>query len=310
MSTQICRKITRRGIPNQAGLIVNNNPKIETEIKRIEVPVGDITLIKTADGKPLPKGLSATFDLYRVVGAKDFASSEADDILVGEYKTVKTADDQDVITVKNLAPDTYYFVETKAPQDFNKHELPQVFTITVDAGSRPIQTRTTGQSSFTDFTVDNKSTDIPTPQKEVKEYPGDYVSEHLDLTGLNATFNYKVEVPVDRVDGWTEFTLEDPVDQTLDVSNVKVQILSGDTVVTTYTLDAVGDADQFTHDPDSNVITFKLTDQNKISPLAQKTVVLTFDASIRDKAFLKAHPDRIVDNEAKYQRRQLQQTFK
>ena len=50
---------------------------------------------------------------------------------------------------------------------------------------------------------------------------------------------------------------------------------------------------------DQNTITFQLTESNKVQSLLNKTVVLTFDAVIQDQAaFIAAHSDLIVDNEA------------
>ena len=140
--------------------------------------------------------------------------------------------------------------------------------------------------------------DIPKPEKTVKEGDMAYVKPHVDLSAFNAIFDYKVEVPVDRVDGWTDFVLEDPVDTTLTVSDIKVEIKDGDTVEKTYTPDALEDADEFGID-NNNKITFKLTGSDRVAQLSGKTVVLTFSATITDKAaYLEAHPDAIVDNTA------------
>ena len=77
------------GIPNTASLIIDNKPKIDTETKKVQVPVGQVTLTKTASGTALADNQTAAFDLYRVVGAKDFASSEDNDELIGNYETQK-----------------------------------------------------------------------------------------------------------------------------------------------------------------------------------------------------------------------------
>ena len=157
------------GIPNTASLIIDNKPKIDTETKKVQAPVGQVTLTKTASGTALADNQTAAFDLYRVVGAKDFASSEDNDELIGNYETQKNESSQDVITVTELQPGTYYFIETRAPEGFKTDKDPKVFVISIEAGKDPVTTVTHGEGTFSDLTVDNKPLEAPPIEKKLKK---------------------------------------------------------------------------------------------------------------------------------------------
>ncbi len=279
------------GIPNEAKLIVNNDPNPKTATKKVKVPVGDITLTKTGDGQALPQGTSATFELYQVVGTID--DDEAD-TLIDTYTTKKKAD-KDVIEVKNLLGGSYYFKETVAPQGYVLDSTPREFAVEV---SNDGQVSVTKGANFGDnFTVDNVTSDIPTPKKYVKEKEAgtEYTNTHLELSGADKTFTYKVEVPFTKVDGWTEFTITDEVDTQLTVENLKVTI--GDKE---YTSSNAVEGMTFTNE--SNMLTFKIAGIDKVKAILgnSKKVVMTFDARINNLTeYLKAHPDAVVGNIAK-----------
>ena len=89
----------------------------------------------------------SAFELYRVIGEKDFISQNEEDTadaLVGTYMTRKQGG-QDVVHVDQLQPGTYYFIETAAPNGYITDGTPQVFVITVNAGETPVTTQTTGE---------------------------------------------------------------------------------------------------------------------------------------------------------------------
>ncbi|NLY09410.1 MAG: isopeptide-forming domain-containing fimbrial protein [Tissierellia bacterium] len=263
------------GIPNTAGLVINDNPKVDSETVKVKVPVGEVTLIKTADGQALPAGTSATFELYK--------GTAPNGVSLGGYSTAKNGEGHDIIHVKDLEPGSYYFIENVAPQGYVLNATPRIFTITVDTNGIA---QVIAGDGFTNFTVDNTKSEIPTPEKKVNNV------EHLDLTSFDQVFNYEVKVPVTKVDGWSEFTLTDQVDVSLEASNIKV------TIDGTEHVPGTTEGGEFT--VDNNLITFKFTQIDKIQALVGKTVVLTFDAKIKGSVaeFLQANPDSIVGNKA------------
>ncbi|MDO5696134.1 MAG: SpaA isopeptide-forming pilin-related protein, partial [Eubacteriales bacterium] len=97
-----------------------------------------VKLIKTANGRPMPKELSATFELYQV-------TTEAE-TLIGEY----TTDTSGYINVTGLYPGAYFFRETTPPVGY---EAVKDIHFTINRGDVTVA----------DITVDNplKRRDIP-----------------------------------------------------------------------------------------------------------------------------------------------------
>lgn len=274
----------KTGIPNVSTVSVNNRLSVSTQPVKVSVPVGNVSLTKTADGEALPEGTSATFALYK----KASVSTQSDKFL----RTYSTSKENgiDKIYVNNLEPGQYYFKETSAPAGYVLNDTNKNFEILVnEAGA----TSTVADEGFAGFTINNTKSHIPAPIKTVND------KQHLDLNSVQDTFHYKVEVPVTKVDGWTEFTLTDPIDSqlTIDINTVKVNIQSPDGTTTEISPDSIGADGQFT--TENNLITFKYTNLDKVKALVGKTVVLTFDAKITNiTEFIEAHPDSIVGNTA------------
>ena len=97
-------------IPNQAELTINNDSTVETNKVTVTPKLGKVTLYKTADGEKLPINLSATFALYK-------SGSETP---IGTYSTIRDESGTAYITVEDLLPGSYYFVETQPLKDTSK----------------------------------------------------------------------------------------------------------------------------------------------------------------------------------------------
>lgn len=276
-------------LPNTAEVLVNDEPNVSDNADAT-VPQGQVTLTKTADGQPLPAGLAATFDLYRVVGVVDGnVGDTGQDTKLGSYQT-----NEGKIAVSGLEVGDYYFVETQAPVGYLANDTKREFTISAD----PVGVATANPGkNFATFTVDNTTKGVPEPKKDVSDSNQTNL-DHVDLSTFNETFTYKVEVPVTKVDGWSEFTITDPVDAalTVDQTSIKVDLVNPDqSVKASYIL-----GDKLSFDDPSNTIRFHLSTVEELQSLVGTTARLSFGATIKGtpEDFLKAHPNALVGNKA------------
>ena len=113
------------------GTITITNTKEETEAK------GEITLTKT--GKDNAKLAGAKFDLYRFDLYRVKTGDETADVKINTEDLVTNADGE--ITVDNLEPGTYYFLETAAPAGYVTPEGDAAKTATkvVEAGKESLE---------------------------------------------------------------------------------------------------------------------------------------------------------------------------
>lgn len=277
-------------IPNTVIMEIPDKPDLTSTVY-VKVPLGEVTLKKTAYGDALPEGTSATFLLYRQVGAKPGPG----DLPVGTYQTRRVGQ-EDRIVVKDLPLGSYYFVETVPPKGYVRKEEPHAFTVSLVEG----KVVTTGLGNFANFTVDNVSTDIPNPKKEQREKGvGDYGKDLLYLSKWNKEIQYKIDVPVVQVEGWKKFLLTDPVDPDLFVSDVKVEIINSEdkTLFRTYEPGGVSEEDGAFTLSSENLITFSLTNSERLKELEGKTVVLSFQGKIKDIGeYYKRHRDGFSKN--------------
>ncbi|MGX7108641.1 Cna B-type domain-containing protein [Facklamia miroungae] len=267
----------KNGIPNTAEISINGETPISTNEVRVKVPTGTATLVKRdGENNPLPAGVSATFDLYKVIGAVDENTKiDEADIKIGTYVTAKDALGADRIIVQNLEPGQYYFKETIPPQGYVLDEANRVFKMEVDENGNVKQVAESNFSDKTDFIIINKKSENPTITKKIVD--GQEELDHKDLETLNESIPYKVSVDVKDVQNWKEFTLTDRVDPLLTATNIKVTFDGKE-----YTLDEVRDADVFTYDQNTGLITFEYTQMDKVKLLVGKTIILTFDATIKN----------------------------
>ena len=249
-------------------------------------------MTKTADGNKLPAGTVAKFDLYKKVEGTDGKK------LIGHYMT----DDNDQIIVDGLDAGDYYFIETVAPSGYVLNETHREFTVTVDDTGKAIVEQ--GEGFGENFTVNNTTSSTPKPEKSVKEEGEDEFMDNLVLSAFTKTFSYKVEVPIEKVDGWETFKLTDQVDEHLTVSNSKIEMLTEDGVVAdifvenSEVTEGYSTVASFEID-ENNLLTFTFTGMDQVTAWVGKTIVLTFDAQIEDvEAYLAAHPEGVVGNTA------------
>ena len=274
---------------NTAEILINKEPKVKDTVEAT-VPQGQVNLTKTANGQALPSGTQAKFALYRVVGVVDGSQTEPitnQDVLISEHSTIDGK-----IAVDKLEVGQYYFKEIQAPAGFVLNETPRVFRIISDAEGK---VSTTAVANFDNFTVDNVTKETPKPTKTVTDVDQKGV-QHADLTAADEPFTYKVEVPVTRVDGWTQFKITDPIDRalTLDQATAKVEVLEADgTIRESFVMGDHLSFNEATHTLEFNLL------QNDLAQVADATVVLSFEAKITDmKAYLAAHPEGVVGNTA------------
>ena len=100
------------------------------------------TIILTKEGKDSAKLAGAEFDLYRVK-----TGDETADVKINE-QTLITGEDG-TITIEDLEPGTYYFVETKAPKGYvtpNEEEA-KTETRTVEAGQAELEPLTVSMTN-------------------------------------------------------------------------------------------------------------------------------------------------------------------
>ncbi|WP_459129836.1 isopeptide-forming domain-containing fimbrial protein, partial [Guggenheimella bovis] len=265
-----------RRVPNDATLKLNDDPTgITTPPVYVNPPLGAVTLTKVVDGNPLSGTQTATFNLYKQLGDTPDTATDTP-VLNGTSADYVVNAASNKISIEKLEPGKYYFVETAAPDGYVLKNEPIPFEITANQ-TMPIT-----------LIWNNTTPGKTVPVKTVND------KEHLDLANVTDSFTYKVEVPVDKVDGWTKFELTDPVDKELTIDEASVKVVIGGT---TYTLANTQDADVFT--VANNLITFSFTQGDKIKALVGQTVILTFDAKITDlNQYLVAHPNAIVGNTA------------
>lgn len=206
-----------RKIPNQAKLVINNDPQNKTKTSNIVTvtpPKGSVILTKLADGAELTEEQTADFKLYRRKGAIDHAENkETDDQLIpnGEQEvyTVSAAS-AGKVTVSGLEPGDYYFVEVKAPEGFTVNPTPLEFEIKAD------------QTVAEALTLNNVSDG--TPVKTVNH------QKAIELSDYAEPFTYRVSVPVgSNALSLTRLVIEDTVHSllTVDEKSIKVSTHTG-----------------------------------------------------------------------------------
>ncbi|MCY9029778.1 SpaA isopeptide-forming pilin-related protein, partial [Bacillus inaquosorum] len=96
-------------------------------------------------------------------------------------------DNKGQFTVKGLAPGSYQFIETKAPEGYKLDETPIEFTIEK------------GQSKAVEIVVSNQKVKMPTPDKPDKPAPGGNVKEDGHHSKTNGTSgDSKTENPLPK----------------------------------------------------------------------------------------------------------------
>lgn len=261
--------VLNEGIPNKATLTVNDQQPVDSDTVYVKPVLGDVTLTKTAEGKPLGAGQTATFALYKISGVIDTTPStpvdqdDTADVKIGDDRMT----DSGKITVTNLISGTYYFVETVAPAGYKLDATPVTFTVYggEKAGKNPVA-----------VTVDNEAADVPTPVKTVDDV------QSLTLDSLTQEFTYKVSVSVGDVDGVTNFVICDEVDAFLEVvpGSASVKINQTD----------VGGSVEI----DGPTVTYTASDDD-IVEMAGKTVTLQFDATIKQGTTYEDLSDQYAD---------------
>ena len=152
---------------------------------------------------------------------------------------------------------------------------------------------------FDNFEIVNVKAEIPTPVKKVNN------DDHYDLTSINDSTTIRIEVPVAKVAGWTQFELQDTLPSYLTAEDIKVEFFKGTESIDYTTAEPVSVYEtsstysdvQFTYEPANNNLIKFVYSGDLGQGLLGKTVVMTFKLRINDLTeYLKAHPRGIVNN--------------
>ena len=265
---------TGSGIPNTATLTLNNNSSTKKETKEVYVRplLGALELTKTVDNEPLSGELFAKFKLYKQTGIAPIPT----DPVIGEYKVDA---EESTISVSDLIPGKYFFVETEAPEGYKLTTKPVEFTIIG------------GATNTEKITVDNAAADIPTPHKEVSK----------DTVKKDEPFTYTLSYDVpENLSGIESIQLIDKLDKVLitetDKSGITVYVgeearddLKVNVSVTPIVAEGV----------DQGKTEVKLAlDQEILSTLKGETIKMTIEAKIKADADLTGYVDNTIPNKA------------
>ncbi|WP_425538766.1 SpaA isopeptide-forming pilin-related protein [Microaceticoccus formicicus] len=220
-------------IPNKADFAVNGTPKTTNETK-IQVSKGSVSLAKfiaddtnNTNRVPLPEGITAGFNLYKVVGAIDTYESGA-----LKPDTVNTPDElvQSVTVtgpnktiIDNLDTGTYYLIETSAPIGYAKESgIFGEFTIP----------GTGGTITATDVEATNIKAETPTISKQIRSTTNTerlaYSGETLPI-GIGEVWEYAVDIKMPATpDNTFEYTVIDNVPSIFDVKSIEFLVSTKD----------------------------------------------------------------------------------
>ncbi len=179
-------------IDNKANIKLNDNPSVDSNVVTVEPnPYAKLEITKVEDGtNTVLKG--ATFELldkdgkvFTTVTTDKNGKAVIDNIPLGDYKLKET-----------VAPEGYVLDRTEHSLTLNKDKLEQVFT----------------------HKLANKKPTTPSIKKDVEG------KEHLEIVkGKEYNYNVKTNIPTD-VSGYVDLTIEDTLDNRLDVLSAKVLI--------------------------------------------------------------------------------------
>ena len=280
-------------MPNSATLQVNALPPLRTEPVRVKVPLGTVILTKevevTAGGEtsPLPPGVHAGFDLYRQKGD---APDAANDMRIGYYRTAEDS----TLSVTDLLPGKYYFIETVTPAGYLAASGEQRFEITADR-TDPVT-----------LTVLNQKPAVPKIGKAVSADGENWQENPLELRQPTDIFAYRITVPTALTNGWTGFAITDELDPQLELVNAAGTAYGTEAdhdLSAFVTITPELEPDQFALSlDDNNLLTFRYLGNDVAQGVPGTEAVLTFRVRVKDlEAFLKAHPDGKVTNRAAVQ---------
>ncbi|NLY09411.1 MAG: isopeptide-forming domain-containing fimbrial protein [Tissierellia bacterium] len=211
-------------IPNLASVKLNGGPKVDSNTVVSQVTRGKVSLKKTISDSngnnpvDLPDGLTAGFDLYRVVGTADPISNpeENDDVLVGDILISGAG----AVEVRNLEPGDYYFLETSAPKGYISQDG------MIPAGGFKIEA-TGGDANITGnpiqpYVTDNRLAETPTINKQVKgDNRPEYSSETYPI-GIGEVWKYGIDFKIPSSADDIDYTIIDNIPNHFEVQDVKV----------------------------------------------------------------------------------------
>ena len=222
--SDLSRERKELGIENHATLTVNNQVELMSEPSYVKVGVADLEFRKyvqdtlNSEKTALPAGTMAKFELYRITQATSEGDTE-ETALVGTFTSNKNAQNIDVVQVQNLFPGDYFAIETEAPQGYVLDESRHHFQVTIDQETGLVSA--VAGDEFDNFEIVNVKAEIPTPVKKVNN------DDHYDLTSINDSTTIRIEVPVAKVAGWTQFELQDTLPSYLTAEDIKVEFFEG-----------------------------------------------------------------------------------
>lgn len=215
-------------IPNKATININGTPK-DTNETNIQVSKGKVSITKLVaedatkptETKALPEGSTASFELYKVVGA-------ADSFPPGGTQTPDTPDTKDSLVrsvtvsgaaqvlVDNLDTGTYYFIETSAPIGYAKQEG-RIGEFTIPGSG--------GTISAADVSATNIKAGTPTIEKQIRSLDnaerGTFSGETLPIA-IGEKWEYAIDIQMPPVaDNSFQYTVTDDVPSIFEITGLK-----------------------------------------------------------------------------------------
>lgn len=232
-------------------------------------------------------GVQFKLEVKKTDGTWVLVTKNNKDVAVGDNGILTTGADGK-ITVKDLAPGDYRFVEVKVPKDtgYIADLTPHEFTVAAIKGMKEDGTEyQAGSILINGKYVDTTSTPIevinykPAVEKEVQNKAGDWKNASADYS-VGDTIPYRVTVDIpENIAKLKTFTLTDkPEHQTYVDGSLKIYSATDATtpILTSYTTGTVKDGDGWK-------IEFTPND-TELSPYAGKKIHITFDMKLKEDA--------------------------